>query len=202
MTPNTPPEYYRVLFQLSRLNGIIVRELYGPGSASTCLDNRADEFLNDLARFWENFPSHLKPDAAMASAHTRAILSLGLRYEYSILLATRPSIVFCWRNPGIGSTILTTRVEMAEAANKRSLLIIKRMAEGNLLSRLNFLDASYILANMVMLILRMVKDPSPQLLKEAEEYRHVFDFTQHLDIGRTTKRNFDDTVEEVWSLLQ
>lgn len=202
LIPNAPPDYHKVVSQLSRLTGIIVKDLYGPRSAYICLDNRADELLDDLARFWEDLPIHLKPDAAMAPSHTRAILYLGLRYDYAILLATRPSIVSCWIYPGSCSAKLINRVDMAEAANKRSLLLLRRMAQGDLLSRQNFLDASYVLANILMFILRLVKDPSLQFLEEAEGYRHVLDYTRHLDIGRVTLENFDATVQEVRSILE
>ena len=188
--------------QLTRITATLVRDLYGPRSAYICLDSRADDLLDNLRRFWEGLPNHLKPDAATAPAHSRAVLYLGLRYDYAILLVTRPSVVSCFKYPGSCSAEVMKRVDIAESASRRSLLLLRRMAQGDLLSQQNYLDVSYILANIVMFILRLVKDPSLQLLEESETYCHILNLTQHLDIGRFTKRHFDETVREVRSTVE
>ena len=202
IVPNSPPDYHRVVCQLSTINGLIIRDLYGPRSAQICLDSRADELLNDIHRFWEDLPQHLKPDAHLAPSHCRAILYLGLRYNYTILLATRPSIVACWKDPHSCSSNLMQRVEMSEAANKRSLVLLKTMAQANVLSRNSYLDVPYILANILMFILRMVKDPSVELLNETSELRLILEGTEHLAIGRAVIQAFEATVEDVNSMLR
>ena len=93
------------------------------------------------------------------------------------------------------------RVEMAEAANKRSLGLLKTMAQADVLSYKSYLDASYILANMLMFILRMVKDPSLELLNEASEYHTILEGTRHLKIGRACIRAFEATMDDVRSML-
>ena len=188
--------------QLSTINGLIIQDLYGPRSAQICLDSRADELLNDVQRFWEDLPQHLRPDAHLAPSHCRAVLYLGLRYNYTILLATRPSIVACWKDPHSCSSSLMQRVEMSEAANKRSLVLLKTMAQADVLSRKSYLDAPYILANILIFILRMVKDPSLELLNEASEYRTILEVTQHLAIGRAVIRAFEATMDDVKSMLR
>ena len=138
----------------------------------------------------------------MAPSHSRAVLYLGLRYYYTILLATRPSVVSCWKYPGGCSSKVMQHMETFEAANKQSLLLLKRMAQADLLSRQNFLDSSYILCNILVFMLRIVKDPSLELLNEADEYRHILELTQHLDIGRASMRTFNATIDEVRSILK
>ena len=188
--------------KLSTLSGDIVSDLYGKGAARICLDTRADEILNELESFWKNLPFHLKPEANVASSYQRAVLYLGLRYDYAILLATRPSIVSCWNNPDGCSPQLMRRVHLCEEANKRSLRTLKRMEHAELLSRLNFLDASYILANILVFTLRLVKDPSFDLLQDAEDYQTLFNLTEHLNIGRAQLRHFVATVDEIRMMLR
>ncbi|KAH6988274.1 fungal-specific transcription factor domain-containing protein [Ilyonectria sp. MPI-CAGE-AT-0026] len=198
LIPNTPPDYHKTIAELSKLTGYLMRDLYGPGSADICLDDRADEILCDLACFWENLPEHLKPDATLAPCHSRAVHCLALRYNYAILLATRPSIVSCWKNSGSGSARLMHRVALCEDANRKSLSLLTRMVPRDL-SRHNFLDASYILANILIFILRLAREPSLELLAQAEEYRQLLTFTHHLNIGRITQDTYDTAVQEVKS---
>ncbi|KAK4943651.1 hypothetical protein LTR10_016748 [Elasticomyces elasticus] len=202
LTPNTPPDYYMAVAQLTRITGHIVQDLYGPRSARICLDTRADEILDDMQRFWDVLPPYLKPEAPVAPSHARAVLYLGLRYYYTILVATRPSILCCWKLHGSCSARLMRRVDLAEEANKASLLILRKMAQKGLLCKESFLDASYVLANIVMLILRVVKIPTQEMILEAEEYRPILDLTLHLHIGRGAKGKFEDTLREVRSMLE
>ncbi|KIW50501.1 hypothetical protein PV05_09305 [Exophiala xenobiotica] len=201
MTPYTPPDYHRAVAQLSKINCLIVQDLYGPRAAQICLDSRADEILSDIQCFWNRLHDYLKPGAPLAASHSRAVHYLGLRYEYTILVATRPSMVSCWKFFGSCSDRLMQRVQLCEAANRRSLLLLKRMARDGLFSQHNFLDATYVLANALILLLRLVKDPSRELLTEAEEYCLLIDMAQHLNIGRVTKRHFEETTREIRSRL-
>ncbi|KAK5232936.1 hypothetical protein LTR47_006163 [Exophiala xenobiotica] len=199
--PNCPPNYHTAVSELTKINGLIVQDLYGSRSASICLDDRADELIADLERFWNTLPYHLRPDAPTAPSHSRAVLYLGLRYHYTMLIATRPSIVSCWREPNASSPGLTRRVDMFESANKGSLSLLKRMAQADVLSGKSHLDASYILGGVMIFLLRIVKDPSQQLLDEAVEYRSILELAQHLDVGRAGMRTFDTTIAEVKSTL-
>ncbi|EXJ57727.1 uncharacterized protein A1O5_12517 [Cladophialophora psammophila CBS 110553] len=201
MTPYTPPDYHKAVAQLSKITYLIVQDLYGPRAAQICLDSRAEEILGDIQCFWNELHEYLKPGAPLAASHSRAVHYLGLRYEYTILVATRPSVVSCWKSFGSCSDRLMQRVQLCEAANRRSLILLKRMAQEGLFSQQNFLDATYVLANALILLLRLVKDPSRELLMEADEYCLLIDMTQHLNIGRVTKRHFEETTCEIRSRL-
>lgn len=180
------------------MTGYLMRDLYSPVSTNFCLDDRADELLHDLASFWNHLPEHLKPTATLAPCHSRAVHYLALRYNYAILLATRPSIVSCWKNPGSSSARLLHRVALCEDANRTSLSLLTTMMPSDL-SKQNFLDASYILANILIFILRLVKEPSLDLVMQAEQYRQLLTFTCHLNIGRFTQETYDKVVQEVKS---
>ena len=91
---------------------------------------------------------------------------------------------------------------MFESANKESLSLLKRMAQADVLSGKSHLDASYILGGVMIFLLRIVKDPSQELLDEAVEYRPILELAQHLDVGRAGMRTFDMTIEEVKSTLE
>ena len=94
------------------------------------------------------------------------------------------------------------RVQLCEEANKRSLRNLKRIKHTELLSRLNFLDTSYILTNILVFTLRLVKDPSFDLLQEAEDYQTLFKLTEHLNIGRAQLRHFVATIDEIRTILR
>lgn len=150
--------------------------------------------LSELQSWVEDLPLHLKPGAPIASTHLRAVSFLHLRYNQCVVLITR-------------NYLLRSREQLCplaaecEAANLRSILILKTLQSHSLLSQINYLDGMHILSNGMILLLRATRWPTAMMSMELEDYVPVLQTTRQLRIGQLAIDYMNFFVENLRAVL-
>jgi len=184
MNPYTPIGY---AMQSSRLGDIFSQtldQLYIRRSTQSDFDTVANGLLTQLQQWQETLPEYLRPGCPTAPSHVRAICHLSLRYYQIIMLITRPYLLQSVLSPEPVSTSQTKYSEICEDANKESLRLVKELSTKNLISKRNYFDALYILANAMILFLRCLRNPSSDLVKAVEEILPLIKMVDHLDFAQ------------------
>ncbi|KAH9208322.1 hypothetical protein DL95DRAFT_480443 [Leptodontidium sp. 2 PMI_412] len=198
VNPYSPPGHALASAQLSKMFAHVVRRMYSQICSGAETDNR----LEELQHWWDQLPVYLKPGCPTAPCHTRAINYLGLRYYYTILLLTRPYLLEYLRDPFSSTTSVLQRAEKCETANRMSICLLKEMAAQSLLSKINPLDSIYILANGMILFMRVIHHPSAAMTNEMEEMTPLLATTEHLSIGKYATKVMHVTLQVLKSTFR
>lgn len=190
--PYTPPGYVQASATLSTIADEILTRLYPNVGHLSCGGKPDDvkEMLSALNDWAQSLPAYLTFQDSIASTYLRAVSHLHLRHnEYTIML-TRHHLLDSEHQ----SHDLTAR---CEEANKRSIMILRRLKEAGLLSMMNCLDGIYIMSNGMILLLRALKWPTADVLAELEDYLPLLQSMGHVKAGRMaldTMSSYMDTL--------
>lgn len=86
---------------------------------------------------------------------------------------------------------------MCEDANHESILAIKKLAVNNLISRINYFDGLYIVANCMILFLRCLRKPSAELAKLAAEMVPIMELVDHLRFAKYGLESMHHLIEDL-----
>ncbi|KAK2605788.1 hypothetical protein N8I77_008602 [Diaporthe amygdali] len=135
----------------------------------TCRGRDIDDLLHGLNAWWASLPGHLT-QAILSESFARATLYLRLRYHYILVLITRTFLF----NPTWESSTMNRYVEICNDNNDKSIEIILDMQARNILTDSFWFDSYYILSTSLILLLRILKNPScTDLHSKAEIMRNI-----------------------------
>lgn len=165
---NTPVGYLAVSLSLCRLTKEIAYTIYveTPGSPNVSLPKVA-ELIAALQQWLNSVPSHLKWGASLAPSHRRPIGILHLRYWSSMMLATRPFLLYTvlrgaqlsspekrkWFDD-LGATCIS--------AADHCLTILKVMGNEGILSSLTTFECNCVLEVIMISLLALAKHNLPR----------------------------------------
>lgn len=201
MNPFTPPGYHNAIMDLSRISDRSVRLIYELTSLQPATSKQVNCLFDELENWWNTLPDHLQPSSPTAPSHLRALKYLGLRYYYTVLLLTRPYLLFALHQPDQCTPQILLRAKSCEDADKASCLLLMEMAQQNLLSRRNWADSIFILATCLILVLRAVKSPSAEVVQDMESMLPLLLITEHLKFGRVGKESMSSLLTEVRGII-
>ncbi|KAH7131741.1 fungal-specific transcription factor domain-containing protein [Dactylonectria estremocensis] len=187
----TPPGYAKASAELALLHSEIVRDLYLRPCNGRDFDILAEQLMHRLLQWWDVLPLYLKPGCPTAPSYVRTIAFLGLRYYYIILLVTQPCLLQSTVDVRFVDDNFTRRVETCEEANHEAIIILKDLVTRNLISQMNFFDVFHILINGIILLLRCLKNQSPELIAELDQYIPLLSLADNFGIGKFGRQSME-----------
>lgn len=132
-----------------------------PQCRQQCRPEDVETLVHDLQAWWTTLPEHLTKET-ITESFARAILYLRLRYHYILVLVTRPFLVH-----GVSKRRSKTKhVVVCEDHNDGSISTLLEMQARDLLSDSLWFDSHHILSASLMLLLRIIENPSSAELRE------------------------------------
>ncbi|KAH9204918.1 fungal-specific transcription factor domain-containing protein [Leptodontidium sp. 2 PMI_412] len=197
LNPYSPSGYATASAQLGRLLGRTLRQVYLPKAGIKASNPPISSLLTSLQEWWAAVPAYLRLDCPTAPSNIRAICHLSLRYHHIISLVTRPYLLYSVTCSNPLDETSTQRVRMCEEANRESILAIKKLTTSNLISRINYFDGLYIVANCMILFLRCLRKPSAELAKLAEEMVPIMELVDHLSFAKYGLESMHHLIEDL-----
>lgn len=120
-----------------------------------CREQDVDPLIQDLDNWWASLPEHLTK-ATISESFARATLYLRLRYHYILVLVTRPFLL----DSTLQNQATSYHVKVCEDNNDGIITTLFDMQARNLLTDSFWFDSHYILSTSLILLLRIIKNPS------------------------------------------
>lgn len=147
--------------------------------------------MHKLRQWWEVLPAYLKPGCPTPPSYTRTIAYLGLRYHYILMLVTQSYLLQSTINMQAVDDDFRRMVETCEEANRESTIILQDLVKQSLISQMNYFDVFHILINGIILLLRCLKDQSPEIITELDQYIPLLSLADHFSIGKFGRQSIE-----------
>lgn len=126
-----------------------------------CRQQDVERLAHDIKAWWTTLPEHLTKETVPAS-FARAVLYLRLKYHYILVLITRPFLL-----DAVSKGRPTTQhVVVCEDHNDGSISTLLDMHSRDLLSDTFWFDSHHILSASLILLLRIIENPSSTELRK------------------------------------
>ncbi|KAI1839885.1 hypothetical protein JX266_013907 [Neoarthrinium moseri] len=194
--PWFPQGYDSVLASLAVIEDGILRALSSRNIPGESDGSICTALLDNLSQWRRQLPTYLEPGCPTAPSYTRAIGLLSLRYYHCVMLLTRHDFL----RQAVSRTkpsVPCPKAELCEKANADSIALTQSLAAKKNLSRSSCFDSFYILSNGIILMLRVLKNPSLQWVQELEAYLPILRRAEHLRVGSIGIRSFEALVASV-----
>lgn len=179
-----PPGYTPFSSRLIQLFGRVTRLVYQRALTKTSDFPATYGLLDDLKKWRSDLPDYLHPNCPTAPSFVRAINYLNLRYNHIVMLLTRQYLLHPLMDNGVYGGEWTDLARVCEDANDESISLIKEAFRKNVLGKTNYLDVYYIIADSMILFLRVLKSPSEQLIAKLGEVLPLIAMTKHIHFGK------------------
>lgn len=127
-----------------------------------CRQQDVETLVHDLQAWWTKLSEHLTKEP-ITTSFARAILYLRLRYHYILVLVTRPFLLDALSK---GRSMTQHLVVLCEDHNDGSISTLLEMQARDLLSDHFWFDSHHILCTSLILLLRIIENPSSAELRE------------------------------------
>ena len=195
--PWTPHGYMSASASLTNIICRLLRRFYWAPSPDNP-EAVVQDILNRLQAWWDNLPPGLRPGHLTTPSYLRAITALTLRYYHTLMLLTRPYLLYSANHADSCSSKWAGYVAKCEQANEASSALLVEMAQKGLLSELSFFNSHYILGNGAILFLRCLKSPTSELvISKMKELLPLVLMTERLNSGKWSAKSFVALLDSV-----
>lgn len=154
----SPPMYAAASAKLARFISRAMRSIF---LKQQCRQQDVERLAHDIKAWWVSLPEHLTKETIPAS-FARAVLYLRLRYHYILVLITRPFLL-----DAVAKGCRTTQhVVACEDHNDGCISTLLDMHSRDLLSESLWFDSHHILSASLILLLRIIDNPSSAELRK------------------------------------
>jgi hypothetical protein len=152
-------------------------------------ETTASALIDQVEVWWNALPDYLRYTHLSAPSYSRAILYLGLRYNYALMLITRRYLLQSLISGNDCTSDVVSGTEVCERACERSTAILLEMAKKAMISDLIWFDTHFILCNNVVLYLQVLRHgSSPTHWKQLRDFIPLLKLTRNSRLGEYALR--------------
>ncbi|KAL1619937.1 hypothetical protein SLS56_009904 [Neofusicoccum ribis] len=182
----TPPGYCVATATFARVLHNIRDRIYTSSEDQAPSEQTIGELIQEVEKWWDAVPAHLKATDTMPPSQARAVCCLGLRYNYALILLTRPHLLYSVTHSDGWPPEILERVRVCETASNQSVTILLEMARRDVLSDSVWFDTDYIICTGIVLFLRGLRTPADDVLAKARDLMPLLEMTRKSFLGNYT----------------
>jgi hypothetical protein len=199
MCSQSPPAYAYSSVKLAQILARVMNCIFLKDPEKGCFQQDINCLIQVLQSWWAELPQHLKqPQSGIPQSFVRAIFHLRLRYCHILVLITRFYLFDATFIHKETSCTDHPMITLCEKNNDECIQTLIEMSERKLLSESFWLDTHHILCTGLILLLRVLRNPTDMTLRcKVEDFQHVLKTCSSCKIGRYATLCFEAVLQDI-----